>query len=182
MDSTSSVDSKADPKASAQADLELATVERATNGSCLVRFPGAGRLEHANYAKMIQNNYIVIQPRHVVVVNRGRTPMEVVWRVGTMATVVAVDGADGSDGATVTYNVGDAGGPLRATNTVPLRDLRPEDERYRPLERGDEVMIGPGPEKGVPAILDSAIDGRPAHWERHREAVGAAAASLSRSG
>ena len=179
MDSMGSVDSETDPKAPTDPDLKLATVERATNGTCLVRFPGAGRLEHANYAKMIQNNYIVIQPRHVVVVNRGRTPMEVVWRVGTMATVVAVDGADD---ATVTYNVGDAGGPLRATNTVPLRDLRPEDERRRPLERGDEVMIGPGPEKGVPAILDSAVDGRPAHWERHQGAVVAAAASLSRSG
>ena len=157
-------------------DLELATVERVTNVNCLVRFPGAGRLTEAHCSKMIQNNYIMIQPRHVVVVDRSRTLMEVVWRVATMATVTAIDGG------TITYNVGHAGGPLRATNTVPLHDLRPEEERRTPLARGDEVVIGRGPEKGVPAILDSAVDGRPAHWERHHGALADAAASLSKSG
>jgi hypothetical protein len=146
-------------------DLELGTVERATNLTCLVRLVGANRLTEAHYSKMIQSNFIQIQPRHVVVVDRSRTPMEVVWRVGTMATVVAVDGE------TITYNVGAAGGPLRATNTGPLRDARPLEERLAQLERGDEVMIGPGPEKGVPAILDSATDGRPAHPDRLRAAT-----------
>ena len=141
-------------------DLAIATVERATNVSCLVRLVGDSRLTEAHYSKMIQSNFIVIQPRHVVVVDRAQTPAQVVWRAGTVATVVEVDGAR------IAYKVGDAGGPLRATNTVALVDLRPEDERRGALERGDEVIIGRGPEKGVPAILDSAVDGRPVHPER----------------
>ena len=146
-------------------DFALATVERATNVTCLVRVIGDSRLTEAHYAKMIQNNSIQIQPRHVVVIDRALTPPEVVWRVGTMATVIAVDGE------TVTYRVGAAGGPLRAVNTVPLRDARPLEERLTTLERGDEVTIGPGPEKGVPAILDGAVDGRPAHPERLAESA-----------
>ena len=146
-------------------DLALATVERATNLTCLVRVIGEGRLTEAHYAKMIQSNFIQIQPRHVVVVDRSRSPVEVVWRVGTMATIVTVDDE------TVTYHVGAAGGPMRAVNTVPLHDARPLEERLIPVERHDEVMIGPGPEKGVPAILDGALDGRPAHPQRLAEAA-----------
>ncbi|MGH2355114.1 MAG: hypothetical protein ACRDJN_26185 [Chloroflexota bacterium] len=143
-------------------DLELGTVERATNLTCLVRFIGESRLVDVHYSKAILSNFILIQPRHVVVIDRSRTPMEVVWRAGTMATVVAVDGG------TITYTVGAAGGPLRTANTVPLRDARPAEERKAPIQRGDEVVLGPGPEKGVPAIIDTAVDGRPAHPERLR--------------
>ncbi len=157
-------------------DLALATVERATNVTCLVRVIGESRLIEAHYAKMIQSNFIQIQPRHVVVVDRSRNPVEVMWRVGTMATVVAVDGE------TVTYHVGAAGGPLRAVNTVPLRDARPLEERLIPLERHDEVMLGPGPEKGVPAVLDGAVDGRPAHPERIAEVAFVKVAASPSSG
>jgi hypothetical protein len=153
-------------------DLELAIVERATNNTCMVRLVGGTRLTDAHYSAAIRSNFILIQPRHVVAVDRRVTPMQVVWRLGSIATVVA------REEETITYNVGAAGGPNRPANTVPLHDLRPEDERDAPLERGVEVVIGPGPEKGVPAILDTTVDGRPAHPERFRARLPDLAAKL----
>ncbi|HEV2123372.1 MAG TPA: hypothetical protein VGW38_11440 [Chloroflexota bacterium] len=142
-------------------DLELGTVERATNLSCKVRFLGGSSLADVRYSKVIQDNYILIQPRHVVIVDRSRSPMEVVWRAGTMATVVHVENN------TVTYHVGLAGSS-RSVITVPLHDGRPEAEQHVTIDDGLEVMLGPGPVKGVPAVIDIAVDGRPAHPDRFR--------------
>lgn len=142
-------------------DLEIGTVERATNLSCKVRFIGTGMLSDVRYSKTLQSNCILIQPRHVVVVDKGRTPAEVVWRAGTMATIVQLNGTD------VTYYVGAAGGSRPAV-TVPLVDGRPAADQATPLHEGQQVLLGPSQVRGTPAVLDTTIDGRPVHLDRLR--------------
>ena len=75
----------------------------ATAMTCLVRFITDSRLTEAHYAKPLRINFIQLQPRRVVIVDRDRSPAEVVRRSGIMATIAAVEGTRVYDKA------GDAG-------------------------------------------------------------------------
>jgi hypothetical protein len=138
--------------------LDLATVEDATNIGCRVRFFGATTWTPTRYANKIQEAGVVIRNCHIVVVNCDRTPPEIVWRLGTVATVVGLD----DDAAT--YDDG-----IRSPQTVAFVDRRPEQERQAaPIAIGDTVRIQ-GHSTEQLFVADLVADGLPVHPERLRD-------------
>jgi hypothetical protein len=135
--------------------LELATVEDATNIGCRVRFFGATTWTATRYATKIQEAGVVIRNCHIVVVNCDRTPPEIVWRVGTVATVVGLD----DDAAT--YDDG-----IRSPQTVAFVDRRPQEEQQAaPIAVGDRVLIQ-GHSTDQLFVADRVVNGLPTHPER----------------
>jgi hypothetical protein len=139
--------------------VTLAYVEDSHNVGCVVRFVGETATHRAHFSAAIQEHGVVIRTGHVVVVDQGRDPFEVIWRAGTLATVAAVDGGQ------LTVNLG------YRTLTLPLRDERPEAERARPIAAGDRVLLRGSPFEQT-AVTDVVVDGELAHPERLRAAVG----------
>jgi len=138
-------------------DLELATVVDPTNIQCRVQLFDESTPTDARYDSKMQERSVVIRPCHIVVVDRGSEPREIVWRIGTMTTVERMEGE------TVTYNDG-----YRPARTVRFKDERPEDERREaPITVGDTVFIAGLDEL---TVRDRVVDGRPAHPERLRRA------------
>jgi len=92
-----------------------------------------------------------------VVVDRDRTPPEIVWRAGTVATVKQMVGDS------VTYDDG-----IRSPQTLHFVDRRPEEERQAaPVAAGDTVLIQ-GRSTDQLFVADLVINGLPAHLERLR--------------
>jgi hypothetical protein len=136
-------------------DLELATVIDPTNIQCRVQLLDEGEPTDARYAAQAQEAGVVIRPCHIVVVDRARTPREIVWRAGTMAT------AERMDGDRVTYNDG-----YRPPVTLRFKDERPmEEQQESPITVGDHVLIE-GSSTEELAVVDRVVEGRPAHPER----------------
>lgn len=138
-------------------DVELATVVDPTNIQCRVQLFDESTPTDARYTPKMQERGVVIRPCHIVVVDRGNDPREIVWRIGTVTTVEKMDGE------TVTYNDG-----YRPARTVRFKDERPENERWEtPITVGDKVFIAGLDEL---TVRDRVADGRPAHPERLRMA------------
>jgi hypothetical protein len=136
-------------------DLELATVIDPTNIQCRVQLFDEGEPTDARYAAPAQEAGVVIRPCHIVVVDRARTPREIVWRAGTIATVERMDGDR------VTYNDG-----YRPPVTLRFKDERPmEEQQQTPIAVGDHVLIE-GSSSEELAVVDRVVAGRPAHPER----------------
>jgi hypothetical protein len=130
--------------------LELAYVEDAHNVGCLVRLVGTTTAERAHYSAAIQQNGVVIRSCHVVVVDRRSTPLEVIWRIGTIATVETIGAGE------VTLDLG------YRRLTSPYQDERPEPERSSPLAVGDRVFLrGSLGERAT--ITDTVTDGELRH-------------------
>ncbi len=136
-------------------NLALATVEDATNIGCRVRLLGAAAPTPTRYADKVQEAGVVIRNCSVVVVDRDRTPPEIVWRAGTVATVTRLEGD------TATYDDG-----IRSPQTVRFVDRRPQDEQQAaPITVGDRVLIQ-GRSISQLFVADRIVDGQPAHPER----------------
>ena len=134
-------------------NLALCYIEDAHNVGCFVR-PVSERERHrANYSPAIQQHSVVIRTCHMVVVDRSRDPFEVIWRIGTLATVDLIDDSS------VTLNLG------YRTLTIPLQDDRPAVERERPITVGDRVLLRGHPIEQA-AIADILVDGELLHPER----------------
>src|SRR5436305_5199496 len=101
-------------------DLAWATVIDPTNIQCRVHLLDESEPSDARYAAQLQEAGVVVRPCHLVVVDRSRTPREVVWRGGTMATVERMGGES------VTYNEG-----YRPSRTIFFKDERPPEERQK---------------------------------------------------
>ena len=146
--------------------LVLAYVDDAHDVGCRVRPLGTDTSHPAHYSSAIQQNGVVIRACHVVVVDTSREPFEVVWRIGTRATVEALDGAQ------IALNLG------YRTITIPLRDQRPADEQAQPLAVGDAVLLQGSPLEEA-AIVDLIVDGELAHPDRLRAQLERITARLS---
>lgn len=132
----------------------LALVVDAHNIGCVVRFIGERTTHRAQYAEAIQQHGIVIRTGHLVVVDRRHDPLAVVWRTAsTVATVEAL--ADGR----ITLDLG-----YRTLETLFI-DERPAEERARPIQVGDRVLLNGSPLERA-AITDVLIDGEFSHPER----------------
>jgi hypothetical protein len=147
-------------------NLLLAYVDDAHNLGCNVRLLGEDAAHQARYSSAIQENGVVIRACHVVVVDTSREPFEVIWRIGTRATV------EGLDGPHITLNLG------YRTLTIPLRDRRPEEERARPLAVGDTVLLQGSPLEEA-AVVDLMVGGELAHPDRLRAQLGRIIVRLS---
>jgi hypothetical protein len=135
-------------------DLAWATVIDPTNIQCRVQLLEERQPSDARFAARLQEAGVVVRPCHLVVVDRSRTPREIVWRGGTLATVERMDGES------VTYIDG-----YRPPRTVPFKDERPpEERRTTPISVGDRVLIE-GASPAELAVVDRIVDGRPAHPE-----------------
>jgi hypothetical protein len=136
-------------------DLELAIVIDPTNIQCRVHLLDEETPSDARYAAKAQEAGVVIRPCHLVVIDRARSPREIVWRAGTMATVERLAGE------TVTYADG-----YRPPVTARFQDKRPaEEQRDAPIVAGDGVLLE-GPTIEELAVVDRIVAGRPAHPER----------------
>jgi hypothetical protein len=133
--------------------LSLAYVEDAHNLGCVVRLVGAQGTHRAHYSAAIQGSGVIIRAGHMAVVDRSRSPFEVVWRIGTRGTV------EGVDAGIITLDLG------YRTLTMPLRDERPEGERARAVVPGDRVLLRGAPIEEA-AISDLLVAGELAHPER----------------
>lgn len=149
--------------------LALAYVEDSHNIGCLVRFAGAEAAQRAHFSDAIQQHGVVIRTGHVVLADRNRDPVEVVWRVGTLGTVEAVDAGQ------LTVNLG-----YRQVS-LPLRDERTEAERTRPIAVGDRVLLRGSPIEQA-AVSDVVVGGELAHPERLRATVEQALNHRARQG
>ena len=130
--------------------LELAYVVDAHNVGCLVRLVGATAIERAHYSPAIQQNGVVIRSCHLVVVDQSKSPLEVIWRLGTIATIEAISAGE------VTLDLG-----YRKLAT-PYVDERPEPNRSLPLGVGDRLFVrGHLGERA--AITDTVTDGELRH-------------------
>jgi hypothetical protein len=134
-------------------NLALCYVEDAHNVGCFVRPIGEREQHRAHYSTDIQQHGVVIRTGHMVIVDRSRDPFEVIWRIGTLATVEHIDGS------TVTLNLG------YRTLTIPLNDERPLAERTRPITAGDRVLLRGRPIEQA-AIADIVEGGDLLHPER----------------
>lgn len=133
--------------------LALAYVEDAHNVGCIVRVLGEEASRRARYSTGTQEGGVVIRACHMVVVDRGRDPLEVAWRVGTRGTIERLDGDQ------VTLDLGSR------RITIPVRDERPAEERNTPLAVGDSVLLQGSP-LGEAGITDVFVNGELAHPER----------------
>lgn len=141
--------------------LTLAYVEDAHNVGCFVRLEGESALRRAHYSRAIQEGGVVIRTGHVVAVDEGSDPPEVVWRLGTRGTVLRVDSGE------LMLDLGYAG---HRQLTIPLRDERPEEERTVPLAAGGTVLLHGSPIEDA-RVTDVFAGGEVAHPERLREQV-----------
>jgi hypothetical protein len=132
--------------------LTLAYVEDAHNVGCLVRFVGQVSVHRATYSEAIQQNGVVIRTCHLVVVDQDTVPPQVVWRIGTLGTILEIYPAR------VTLNLG------YRNVTIPLRDSRPAAERERDLAVGDRVLLRGSPIEQA-TITDVLHEGELAHPE-----------------
>ena len=133
--------------------LALAYVEDSHNVRCIVRVLGEEAPRRARYSAAIQEGGVVIRACHMVAVDRGRDPLEVVWRVGTRGTTARLQGDH------VTLDLG------YRRLTIPVRDERPEEERNTPLAVGDSVLLQGSPLEEA-RITDVFVNGELAHPER----------------
>jgi hypothetical protein len=138
--------------------LALAYVEDAHNVGCLVRFVGQVSVHRATYSEAIQDGGVVIRTCHVVVVDQDAVPLQVVWRIGTLGTILELYPAQ------VTLTLG------YRNVTIPLRDSRPAEERERDLAVGDQVLLRGSPIEQA-TIADVLREGELAHPERLRTAL-----------
>jgi hypothetical protein len=113
--------------------LALAYVEDAHNVGCLVRFVGQVSVHRATYSEAILDSGVVIRACHVVVVDQDTVPPQVVWRIGTLGTILEIYPAQ------VTLNLG------YRNVTIPLRHSRLAAERERELAVGDRVLLRGSP-------------------------------------
>ena len=141
--------------------LTLAYVEDAHNVGCFVRLEGESTLRRTHYSQAIQEGGVVIRAGHVVAVDEGSEPPEVIWRLGTRGALLRVDGGE------VTLDLGYAG---HRQLTIPLRDERPEEERKTRLAAGDTVLLRGSPIEDA-RVVDVFTGGEVAHPERLRERV-----------
>jgi hypothetical protein len=132
--------------------LALAYVEDAHNVGCLVRFVGQVSVHRATYSEAIQQNGVVIRACHVVAVDQDAVPLRVVWRIGTLGTILEIYPAR------VTLGLG------YRNVTIPLRDSRPPAERERDLAIGDRVLLRGSPIEQA-TITDVLLEGELAHPE-----------------
>ena len=143
--------------------LALASIEDAHNIGCIVRVFGEGAPRRAHYSAAIQAGGVVIRPCHLVVVDIGRDPLEVVWRIATRGVITALD-ADA-----ITLDLG------YQRPTLPLLDARPADEQATPLAVGEEVLLR-GPLQEQEKVVDRIVNGQPVHPERLQAALAAVVA------
>jgi len=136
----------------ADQQLALAYVEDAHNVGCLVRLVGQVSVHRATYSEAIQQNGVVIRTCHVVVVDQDAVPLQVVWRIGTLGTILEIYPAR------VTLSLG------YRNVTIPLRDSRPATERERDLAIGDRVLLRGSPIEQA-AITDVLQEEELAHPE-----------------
>jgi hypothetical protein len=125
-------------------------VADAHNVGCLVRLVGTTTTERAHYSMAIQQNGVVIRSCHVVVVDRSKSPLEVIWRIGTIGTIEAISAEE------VTLELG------YRTLTSPYVDERPETDRSLSLAVGDRVFVRGHLGEQV-AIIDMVSDGELRH-------------------
>ena len=143
--------------------LALAYVEDAHNVGCIVRVLGEEAPRRAWYSAAIQEGGVVIRACHMVAVDRGRDPLEVVWRVGTRGTIERLEGDQ------VTLDLG------YRRLTIPVRDERPEEERSTPLAVDDSVLLQGSPLEEV-RITDVFVNGELAHpWRLQAHVIRAIA-------
>jgi hypothetical protein len=133
--------------------LALAYVDDAHNVGCLVRVVGEAAARRAQYSAGIQTGGVVIRTCHLVIVDRGRDPLEVVWRIGTRGIVERLEGDQ------VTLDLG------YRRLSISLCDARPAEERSTPLAVGDRVLLQGSPLEEA-RVTDVFIDGALAHPER----------------
>jgi hypothetical protein len=103
-------------------------------------------VHRATYSEAIQQNGVVIRACHIVVVDQDTIPLQVVWRIGTLGTIVEIYPAR------VTLNLG------YRNVTIPRRDSRPPAERERDLVVGDRVLLRGSPIEQA-AITDVLHEG-----------------------
>jgi hypothetical protein len=137
-------------------NLTLCYVEDAHNVGCFVRPVGERERHRAHYSTAIQRHGVVIRACHMVVVDRSRDPLEVIWRIGTLGTVERIDGSE------VTLNLG------HRTLAIPLKDDRSATEQARPPAVGDRVLLRGSPIEQA-AITDILEGGEVLHPERLQE-------------
>jgi hypothetical protein len=153
-------------------NLELATVEDATSTGCRVQYLDSSTSADARYSARVQAAGVVVRPCHLVVVDRSVDPPEVVYRSHTIAVVQRLDGES------AVLNDGQ-----RPPRTWRLIDRRPGEDQQAPFRVGDTVLVEeqqasiwpgdtevvrPNRSEGVAEVLDTVVDGRPAHPERLR--------------
>lgn len=133
--------------------LALAYVEDAHNVGCIVRVFSEGTPQRARYSAAIQEGGVVIRTCHMVAVDRGRDPLEVVWRIGAWGTIERLEG----DLVTLDLEY--------RRLTIPVHDERLEEERSTPLAVGDSVLLQGSPLEEA-RITDVFVNGELAHPER----------------
>jgi hypothetical protein len=128
--------------------LELAIVQSCSDTGCRVQPLDSGEILTADYSSAILQYQIRIIPHQLVIVNRGITPPQIVWR-WTRATVAGVS---------------DERVELRHDDGRQLWAKRASD-LDTPLQVGDRVFLT-GFQEGDWTVVDVAIEGKPAHPDR----------------
>jgi hypothetical protein len=135
------------------ASQRLAYVVDAHNVGCLVRFVGESSTQRAQYSEAIQQHGVVIRSGHLVIVDESSSPLQVIWRLGTIGAVESL--ALGM----LTLDLG------YRSITIPFQDQRQPGERRRQPAAGDRVLLRGSPLEQA-TVVDVLTDGELSHPER----------------
>jgi hypothetical protein len=131
----------------------LAYVVDAHNVGCLVRIAGESSTRRAEYSEAIQQHGVVIRSCHLVIVDESASPLQVIWRLGTIGTVLTLDAG------MLTLDLG------YRRITIPFQDQRHPEEQARQLVSGDRVLLRGSPLDQA-AVIDVLSAGELSHPDR----------------